>query len=123
MPIDLLAQSVALCCPNALRPQKQSIHSFRLWKPRPNGASGCSSAERYFRADMQIRPYRLHKLNGAERLNFCNDDTFSTVPFIHFVYGNQDQMAQAVAVVLNGTLGRICKSAPTVCLNSMAQSG
>ena len=26
---------------------------------------GCSSAERYFRADMQIRPYRFRKFNGA----------------------------------------------------------
>ena len=35
-------------------------------------------------------------------------------PFIHFVYGNQNQMAQAVAVMQNGTLGRTYESAPTV---------
>ena len=40
--------------PNALRLQKQSIHSFRLWKSKPNGASDCSSTERYFRADNRI---------------------------------------------------------------------
>ena len=28
------------------------------------GASDCSCSERYFRADMQIRPYRLHKFYG-----------------------------------------------------------
>ena len=43
-------------------------------------------------------------------------------PFIHFVYGNQNQMAQAVTVVRNGTLGRIYKSAPTVFISYMAQA-
>ncbi len=33
MLIDLLAQSAALFCPNALRLHNQYIHSFRLWKP------------------------------------------------------------------------------------------
>ena len=32
----------------------------------------------------------------------CKDN-----PFIHFVYGNQNQVAQAVTVVRNGTVGRI----------------
>ena len=31
----------------------------------------------------------------------------------HPIYGNQNQMAQAVGFVQNGTLGRIYKSAPT----------
>ena len=44
---------------NALRLQKQSIHSFRLWRPKPNGASGCSGTERYFRADMLGPPLQL----------------------------------------------------------------
>ena len=29
-------------------------------------------------------------------------------PFIHFVYGDQNQVAQAVLLVQNGTLGRAC---------------
>ena len=38
----------------------------------------------------------------------CTDN-----PFIHFVYGNQNQVAQAVLLMQNGTLGQTCKSAPT----------
>ena len=41
----------------------------------------------------------------------------------HLIHGKQNQVAQAVAVVQNGTLGRTCKSAPTVFINSMAYSG
>ena len=36
--------------PNALRLYKQSIHPFRLWKPKPN---------------------------GAERVDLCEDSTYS----------------------------------------------
>ena len=45
------------------------------------------------------------------------------IHFIHFVYGNHDLGAQAVAVVQHGNLGRIYKSAPTVFINYMAHSG
>ncbi len=41
----------------------------------------------------------------------------------HPIHGNQNQVAQAVAVVPSGTLGRICKSASTVFINLMARSG
>ena len=99
----------------------QQLHSFRLWKPKPSGASGCSCAEQYFRADMQIRPYRFRKLNGAWRLRLSDDSTFSTAPFISFV-GTKTEWRGTVAVVPSGTLGRICKSAPTVFVNSMAQT-
>ena len=51
--------------PNALHLYGQSIHSFRLWRPTPSGASGYGFAGRYRRADMQIRPYRFRKFNGA----------------------------------------------------------
>ena len=42
--------------------------------------------------------------------------------FIHQIYGNQNLVAQAVAVVLHGTLGQTYKSAPTVIINLMAQA-
>ena len=38
------------------------------------------------------------------------------------IYGDQNQMAQAVAVVQNSTLGRIYKSASTFFVNWMAQA-
>ena len=35
----------------------------------------------------------------------------------------RNYVAQAVAVVLNGTLGRTCESAPTVSINLVARGG
>ena len=56
--------------------------------------SGCSNTERYFREGMLALPY-------------C---------------GSRNYMARAVAVLQGGTVGRICKSAPTVFMNYMAQA-
>ena len=48
--------------------------------------------------------------------------TCTIYTFIRQIYGNQNQVAQAVAVVLHGTLGQTYKSAPTVIINLMAQA-
>ena len=46
---------------------------------------------RHVRADMQVRPYHFHKLDGAERLSLFDDVTFSTVPNVLMV-GTQNPM-------------------------------
>ena len=35
------------------------------WEPKPNGASDCSCAKRYRRADIRVRPYRFLKFDGV----------------------------------------------------------
>ena len=66
MPIDLLAQLVALFCSNALCLYRRSILpiSFTVtmiwWRRADRLVLGLN-----FRADMQIRPYHFNKFNGA----------------------------------------------------------
>ena len=89
---------------------------------KPSGASGCSSAERYRRADMLVRPYRLHKFGGASGWVYAIAVLFQQPhSFISFME-TKIRWREAVRLVQDGTVGRICKSAPTVFLNSMAQA-
>ena len=76
-----------------------------------------------------------HKFGGAERLGLCRRNALGVVIInlvakaVEFVQTQRvrgslrDYVAQAVEVVQDGTVGRICKSAPTVFLNSMVWGG
>ena len=67
---------------NALCMDDLYIHSSDLWKPKPNGASGCGCAERHLRADTQVCPYGLVVIINSrrKRLQLCRNSTFSTAP-------------------------------------------
>ena len=59
-----------------------------------------------------VRPYRFHKFDGASG---CSDtERYFREGMLALPYGvSRNYVAQAVAVVPNGTLGRTCESAPT----------
>ena len=64
---------------NALRLHKRNRTPPNSWKPKPSGASGSVRAERYFRADMQVCPYRwLSLIQWRKRLRLSDGSTFST---------------------------------------------
>ena len=51
---------------NATSLQKRNRTSLNLWEPKPKWRKAGGFVQRLnFRADMQIRPYRFHKLYGA----------------------------------------------------------
>ena len=113
MPIDLLAQSAALCCPNALRPYKHSILSTSFtvimvgWR---RAADSCKDST-LGRICKSAPTGGCHKFNGAsgwvhvmlidllaQSVALCCPNAlrlYKTFHSIHFVYGNHDWVAQS----------------------------
>ena len=59
-----------------------------------------------------LKKYFIHRRGGL----ICPPETRCVCTnkiVCHPIYGNQNQVAQAVLLVQNGTLGRACKPSPT----------
>ncbi len=95
------------------------LGDLRDWVAR----GGCIGAERYVWADIRVRPYQFHKLDGAKRLSLFDEDTFSTAPNGLFVQTHRVGWftglcgAERLRLCRHDALGRIYKSAPTILWN------